>query len=131
MTAPATRNLVTSAVWVMSIHGLSRKHLLKGKRLPTTRVHGSLKNTLTTEKTTYDEAFSRVDEQGAGLKEIEANARVVVEVRNPALLWERRADGEASRGRRTREEKFAASSRKPRGSRSKSSTAQHIRSNSS
>ena len=44
---------------------------------------------LTTEKMTYDEVFSRVDGQGVGLKEIEANARVAVEVRNPALLWER------------------------------------------
>ena len=41
--APAARILVTSAVWVMSIHRLSRKHLLRGKRIPTTRVCGSLK----------------------------------------------------------------------------------------
>lgn len=89
MTAPATRIIVTSAVRVMSIHRLSRKDLLKRKRLLQRRACGSLKNTLTTEKMTYDEVFSRMDWQGAGLKEIEANAKVVVEMRNPALLWER------------------------------------------
>ena len=51
---------------------------------------------------TNDLAFSRVDGQGAGLKKPRTNARAVVEVRKPALLWERWVDGETSRGRRTR-----------------------------
>ena len=69
----------------MSIHSLSRKHLLK-RRLPTTREGGSLKKCSDNEgKMANDQVFF-TGGRGPGLKEIEANARAVVEVRNPALL---------------------------------------------
>lgn len=69
-----------------------------------------------------------MDWQGAGLKKIEANARVVVEVRNPVYfgngeLMERQVVvGEQRRGEICGRPRDKAP-RKPRGSRSNSSTA--------
>ena len=96
-TAPADRIFVTSAVWMMSIHGLSKKALIEER--DSDACVWLRENTLTTKN---DEVFTgrRAERLTQG---VEANARAVVEGGNPALLWERWADGKGdSRGRRTR-----------------------------